>query len=483
MKKFAIILSGQPRILNRSFLNYLDKLNIIYDIYINYWTPQNNCYENCGNLFNKHIVQNISNDLHEKIIEIYKPKKIEYQEQILFNFEKDYIDIKTNLMQNTISEFYGIYKAFNLIDNTDDYTHFIRIRFDFECIDFQDNLLEINNDFLYYLNVNPLNNILWIVPKKIINIFNLYNYIYETNNILNTTPEYIIELFLKDNNITMYKINGNCIIDRSYIKKGILHFNQGITDIFNCLGLIKYYTEKYNYIFIFMREDMKGFIDYYTKDIRNIKIIYISFKLHLEYWNSIVDNDIDISINNDELIYLNNQTDINTLDKLYIGQMDKFNTNYPNIWLNKIHSYGDFVKLFYESNNIDYRIRIDYFNFERNYELENIKYNEFINKYGKKYILFHSSETTCILENYINDKYKTSINLHNISILFYDYIKILEESEEIHLIDSSWAVLIYLLDLKYKIFEHIIIYYYPLRHNIKFFINNPLLNNWKIIYL
>jgi hypothetical protein len=34
MKKFAIILSGQARILNRSFLNYLDRVNTNYDTYI-----------------------------------------------------------------------------------------------------------------------------------------------------------------------------------------------------------------------------------------------------------------------------------------------------------------------------------------------------------------------------------------------------------------------------------------------------------------
>ena len=32
MNKFAIIISGQARTLNRSFLNYLDKLNINYEL-------------------------------------------------------------------------------------------------------------------------------------------------------------------------------------------------------------------------------------------------------------------------------------------------------------------------------------------------------------------------------------------------------------------------------------------------------------------
>jgi len=293
MNKFAIIISGQARTLNRSFLNYLDKLNINYDVFIHYWLPLNNSYENCGNLFNRHFIKDIPIDLHDKIIETYNPKKIEYENQIVFNFEKEYINHKTNLMQNTISELYGIYKAFNLVENINDYTRFIRIRFDFECIYFEQKLLNLNNT-IYYLNINPLNHILWFVPIKFVNIFNLYNYVYETNNILDNTVENITISYLNENNIIPQNINGDCIIDRSYIKKGLLHFNQGYTDVFNCLALINYYTDKYNYIFLFMREDIKEFIDYYTKDIKNIKIIYISFELHLKYLESIVNNNIDI---------------------------------------------------------------------------------------------------------------------------------------------------------------------------------------------
>ena len=314
-------------------MNYLDKLNIKYDVFIHYWLPINNSYENCGNLFNRHVTKHIPIDLHDKIIETYNPKKIYCENQIVFNFEKEYINHKTNLMQNTISQFYGIYKSFNLIENINDYSHFIKFRFDYQFINIEDNLLDLINT-IYFLNINPLNDVLWIIPHKFTNIFNLYNYLYETNNILDNTSENITISYLNENNIIPQNINGNCIIDRSYIKKGLLHFNQRYTDIFNCLSLINYYTDKYNYIFLFMRDDIKDLIDYYTKNIKNIKIIYISYELHLEYWNSIVNNNIDISINNKELNYLNCQSNINDLDRIYIGQMDKFNNNYSDIWIN-----------------------------------------------------------------------------------------------------------------------------------------------------
>lgn len=217
MKKFAVIISGQVRTLNRSFLDYLEKININYDVYIHYWSAENNSYENCGNLYNRHNIKNVPSNLHDKIIEVYNPKKIIFENQIIFDFNKNYIDLPTNLMQNTISQFYGIYKAFNLIDNINNYTHIIKIRFDFKFINFDDNLHDIDNHSLYFLETNHLNDILWIVPINLIHIFSLYNYMYESSNIFNTTPENIIHFFLSENNIIPKKINGNCIIDRDYI--------------------------------------------------------------------------------------------------------------------------------------------------------------------------------------------------------------------------------------------------------------------------
>ena len=227
MRRFAIIISGQARILNRSFLDYLDKEGVQYDVYVHYWKPVNNSYENCGNVPNSHNVRNIPDNLHENIINTYHPKRIECDVQILFPFDKEYINYPTNIMQNTISQFYGIYKAFNLIDNLDDYTHFIRIRFDLEYISSLDksitntiNIKSIDNKSLYFIfNNNYLIDILWIVPRIQVNIFNLYNYIYQTNNYLTNMPEMIIHKFLNENYIIPKDIDINCIIDRSYRDK------------------------------------------------------------------------------------------------------------------------------------------------------------------------------------------------------------------------------------------------------------------------
>ena len=55
---------------------------------------------------------------------------------------------------------------------------------------------------------------------------------------------------------------------------GILYFHQGWTDIINCLALINYYCERYNKIYLIMREDANELINFYRNNINNLDILY-----------------------------------------------------------------------------------------------------------------------------------------------------------------------------------------------------------------
>jgi len=484
MKKIAIILSGQVRTFNISILNYLKNKNIDFDVYIHYWLPKNNTYNYCGNYFGRHSINNIPNNLHEKIIEYYNPKKIICEEQIDFsNSNNNMEEISSNTTQNTISQFYGIYKCFNQIENLDDYSHFIKIRFDAELKYFDKNINDINDEAIYFLFTQPhICDFIWLIPNKYKDILNLYNYIYVTKNKLNTIPELIIQSYISEFNINIRNLGGTLCIDRSYVKKGILHFHNGYEDIIQCIPLINYYCEKYNFIYLFIREDIKYFLDWYCKDIKNIHIIYISFDLHLKYFESIHKNNIDLSIENNELKYCLQLNNINNIDKIYIGFMDKCNNNYPNKFTEYlINNNKNFVRAFYEAYNINYDLRIKYFNIERDYLLEDTTYNEFILNNGYEYNLYCSCENRNDFNIYIKNKCKNPIDINNITNIFYNYIKILENAIDIHIIDSFWGCFIYILQSKYNLFKNIKIYYYPIKHNIIFYINEPLYDNWNII--
>ena len=242
---------------------------------------------------------------------------------------------------------------------------------------------------------------------------------------------------------------------------GILYFHQGWTDIINCLALINYYTERYNNIYLIMREDAKELINFYVKNINNLKILYEDKK-------NIDENGIQFVINK------YNNIDLKSSDFLAIGCHDiERKDNFQNKFKN---SNIFFVKSFYELYDIQYIERINSFNLVRNYELEDDIYNKFIQKNGKQYILYHE-----VIEKYYNNI--KIINLNQLSTIYFDYIKVLENAIEIHLLDSSWAAICYLLDTKYRLFNYknIPVYLYNKRGYMKMFIEPIKLDNWKII--
>jgi hypothetical protein len=199
-------------------------------------------------------------------------------------------------------------------------------------------------------------------------------------------------------------------------------------------------------------------IDFYIKDLKNLEIFY-------EEKKNINKDGIPFVVNN----YKN--LDIQDIDFLGIGAHDHLrNDKYKNS-INKTCGY--FVTKFYTSYEIPYITRINDFTFNRNIKLEENKYNEFINKYGKKYILYHE-----VIENY--DKNKKIVNLNGISNIFFDMIKVLENAIEIHLLDSVWGAFIYQLDAKYRLFQSKKIILHAKRGYHAMFLNPIKLNNWII---
>ena len=242
-------------------------------------------------------------------------------------------------------------------------------------------------------------------------------------------------------------------------KEGILYFHQGWTDIINCLALINYYCNIYDKIYLIIRNDSDQLINFYTKDITNIQIFY-------EEKKNIDENGIQFVINKYNNINLNN------VDFLGIGCHDYIRKDQYN---NKFRCIdGCFVKGFYESYDIPYISRVDNFIFNRNYQLEEETYNNFINLYGTEYILYHE-----VIENYNNNL--KIINLNGISNIFFDYIKILENAIEIHLLDSVWGAFIYHLNAKYKLFKNKKIVLYAKRGYRKMFEEPIKLDNWIIL--
>ena len=455
------------------------------------------------NQFKNIIIENDYNEKYKNICvselsRIYNiPIKYKIYDQLIINdyhLNFEYITISTKILGIPYSIFER-YKniLFNKLNNINCKIIILGEKEVTKCIEYDihetysfynDLINNLNN----YIDMSIDNNTLNAELDPLLKTFKIYNksklniFIsnggvselmgYFTNNILGlTTKDNLlnIENFLNEDksNIKLFKdfdnfINYFDIFFNNIKKKAILCFHQGYTDIINCLPLINYYSELYSDIYLIIRKDLSELINFYNKNLKNINSILIC--------KNIIDN-------NNVIDYIKNNNIIKNIidyELLFIGEGDLLNKD-P--YKNKFRYIdGCFVKGFYESYDIPYITRINYFNFDRDLELENIKYNEFINKYGENYILYHEVIEETITTNNL------CVNLNGQSDIFFDYIKILENAIEFHLLDSVWGAFIYMLDCKYKLFHNKKIYLYVKRSGHRKMFEEPIkLDHWIII--
>lgn len=243
------------------------------------------------------------------------------------------------------------------------------------------------------------------------------------------------------------------------MKRGYFYSHQGWSDIINCLPLVTYYSRKYDELVCYYREDSKELVNYYLSSFKNTRF----------------ESDKNINLLNGDI--------------LFHGIHDiRRNDSYRNRFNNSDQSIH-FVERFYTCYDIPYMEIINSFNLTRNNELEELNYKNFIDKNKcVDYILYHEPSYNSIQLQ--TNKFYNKINLDNITNNTFLYIKVLENAKEIHLADSTWAAMCYLLDCRYQIFKNkkINIFIYPydrsgalLKDKYQKNIKPVRLNNWNVI--
>ena len=244
---------------------------------------------------------------------------------------------------------------------------------------------------------------------------------------------------------------------------GVLCFHQEWTDIINCLALINIYSSKYKTLYLIIRDDAVKLIQYYIKDIKNIFLLTAP----------------KLNINNHEFLnIINNLKELKIEGYEYIALFDvkrPITDKYHNVWIPAEQSKSDirFERKFYELYDLSFSDKIDKFELRRDIDLENEVYNRIVK--NEPYICVHDREGVYPIT--VNNDYHI-IKLAEASEIFFDYIKILQNAKEIHVIDSVWAAVYYQLDAKYRIFENIPIYVYCVRGHNKMFSEPINLPNW-----
>jgi len=268
------------------------------------------------------------------------------------------------------------------------------------------------------------------------------------------------------------------------------------------MGLIDYYSERHEQIKLFVRSDAKDFMEFYLRGKDNVEAIYFNGD-DGRYYGTIaktphVDSFIYTSADRDGYgnLLLPQDMTMQTHGEHDKWREDEFALRWYHYFItNRILPGHDrfpyFPEAFYEYYNIPYATRCSSFNVNRDIELENKVYDEFVAEYGDNYVLYHDDQnreqtpgkgvpykSTKI--NFDNVQEGVSyINLHRRSNVFFDYIKVLQNAKELHLIDSVWACLAYQLDCRYNLFESVTVHcqrgHYPL------FTNPITLKHWNLI--
>ena len=166
-------------------------------------------------------------------------------------------------------------------------------------------------------------------------------------------------------------------------------------------------------------------------------------------------------------------------------------------WSNQ-NKYGNYIHSGDESNSIKFYselgidpiIKNEKFFFSRNYEMENILFDSL--NLIKPYSVVCEYDENLIDRKYV--KYSNVVNLHNISPNIVDILKIIENSDDVHLIENTISLFVYHMQYKNLMnLNKINLHTYSRKESSRICNNTfdnpylrmlllPKLNNWEFIY-
>lgn len=203
-----------------------------------------------------------------------------------------------------------------------------------------------------------------------------------------------------------------------------IYHHLGLGDHIICNGMIRYFCKKYDNVVIFCKTNYYDNVSYMYRDLNNLEIFNFS-------------DDFGV------VEFINQNSNVkNNLIKPGFENLDSC--------LDRM----TFDEAFYYLAGLDFKIRFDEFYFERDLEKED-EVCKTLNPNNEKYIfvLDDVKRGYSIDMSKVTDKYKVITNDFRFGL--FDFIKLLENAEEIHTMQTGFLDLInsYKID-KPKIFRH-----------------------------
>ena len=129
-------------------------------------------------------------------------------------------------------------------------------------------------------------------------------------------------------------------------------------------------------------------------------------------------------------------------NNLKIGCFDSY-PRWNSFLQGKIRSGSSFSHSFYDYHKISLKDRIELFNISRSDSEDNL-FKQIVSSIGENYIVIHDDASRGLTINNIkNDLPRYYLNLKSNNMI--DQLKIIDHAKEVHMIDSSYSVLIYFL--------------------------------------
>lgn len=218
---------------------------------------------------------------------------------------------------------------------------------------------------------------------------------------------------------------------KKYIKQHL-----GLGDHIICNGLVRYFCSQYDDIAIFCKDVLYENVKFMFRDIGHLEII--------SFQNNIPDYLVDKFIHD-------NNINIGDIIKVGFDGLNGLNMR--------------FDKAFYKMHGFDSQFRMDNFYCKRDFDSEEYVFN-FLNPNNEKYIFVidddkHHFGSLTIDENRLTKKYKIikydkTLNYNDNRFLMFNYRKILENAEEVHMFQSAFSEFVNSIELKNsKIYLHL----------------------------
>ena len=200
-----------------------------------------------------------------------------------------------------------------------------------------------------------------------------------------------------------------------------IYHHLGLGDHIICNGLVRKFASEHDNITLFCKKHNKESVEFMYRDLNNINIISL--------------------LGDSEVInYLQYK---NLSDIITVGFNDMYLSNSPS-----------FDVSFYSQFGVDFESRWSNFKVNRDKDRENKIFQHFNLTDNSKYIFIHDDDRFQVDMNKINTDVKIIRPIRELTDNIFDYLKVIENANEVHTIESSFLFIIDSIGLNKETYAH-----------------------------